>query len=238
MFGLIAGCKGDKGNPLSPQDEAQRYLPLANGNQWVYDHTSNYSGTDTTVPLTVKLDSPYTQNGIQWYGVNEFCDDDFRMANPLPLFYAAWARDGNKVLTIEERGPVLYNPEVVLDFPLYVGKQWIIKSLDTTYITLVGSERVIEKVARKVNNVESVTVRAGNFAYCSHLHDSKLSVYIESFESRVLVDSTTVETDEWYAMNVGMVKQSIVTTHTGTSITPTTTRLKNELRQYSVKLSD
>ena len=238
MLGLPIGCKKE-GNPITSEQEAQQYFPLAKGNMWVYNNTSDYSGSDTTVSLTVKLDSPYTQNGIRWYGVNQFCDGD-KMTSPLPLFCAEWARDGNKVLTITEHGPALYNPEVVLDFPLFAGEKWTIKSLDTTYGGPDNSTYQFIKKERQVKGVESITVPTGTFANAWHIEDSSVYVYqYSSLHGTVINYKTKTISNEWFVANIGMVKQVIEYTYEDFVLnTITHSTGTNLLRSYDVRLSN
>jgi hypothetical protein len=211
----FAGLSCDPSNPVG-YTAAGNYLPLSTGNTWIYGETVAGAGTDTTVLVTVRLDSPYTYNGVAWYGVNNFCVDRM-VSSPMPLYCAAWGANATQVLFWRlGPGPGSADYEVVLDFPLWLGKSWLtVRSIDTMLTTSGGDTLITRRIDRRtVKGFPAVTVPAGSFSQTVEVADTtfSLSDYRPgplSGTVRMLTQSVTIAT-EWFAKDVGMVKQDIM----------------------------
>ena len=224
LFSAIAvSC--DPSSPVASVAKAN-YLPLAAGNSWVYASRVIAEGMDTTVPVTVTLDRPFTRDGITWYGANDFCRER-SSTSPLPLYCAAWGEDNDKVLSFRQGpGPVRQGYEVLLDFPLWSGKSWVNKSFDTTYATTAGDTVHISQVSRRTaRGLSTVVVPADSFAACIEVFDatSDLYEYRRRDGTRERYFWATLST-EWFAENVGMVKQ-IVNSYEGDLLAPWRTEI-------------
>ncbi|MBI3765954.1 MAG: hypothetical protein HY277_05570, partial [Ignavibacteriales bacterium] len=220
-------------------DPVQRYFPLAVGNTWDFYLTTNLGGGDTTSPYHVALDSPFVLHGIKWYAVENVCLDA-RILSPIPLVCGLWARSGNKILAQREGpGPTMDAPEVMLDFPLSNGKQWTIYNVDTTYVQEPGDTvRMIRLSKRYVRGFEIVTVPAGAFINAVHVGDSTWYIYTNTHSPRSVSESTVTATDEWYAIDVGMVKQFIKYTSKSSDTSEYSRHWMYELRKFNIRLSD
>lgn len=219
LFSLI-GVSCDPSNPVASVGKAN-FLPLAAGNTWVYASRVIAEGMDTTVPVTVTLGSPFTYDGITWYGANDFCRER-GSASPLPLYCAAWGEKDDKVFSFQQGpGPIRSEYEVLLDFPLWFGKSWVIKSFDTTYATVGGDTvHILQMSRRTARGLSTVIVPADSFAACIEVFDatSDLYEYRRGNGTRERYFWATLST-EWFAENVGMVKQ-IVESYEGDGSAP------------------
>ncbi len=234
---FAVGCR--KGNPVEVDSSVQRYFPLAAGNSWDFDETTDLGGGDTTVAYQVVLDSPIVFDGLKWYGVQNNCVDS-RVLNPIPLHCARWARNGNKILSQRDGpGPALGLQETILDFPLLKGKQWTIYSTDTTYIQAPGDTIHMVSVSKRyVQGFETVTVPFGRISNVAHVLDSTWYEYTNTHPARPFHESDITATDEWYAVDIGMVKQITRISSTSTDTSPISTYWLYEVRKYNVRVND
>lgn len=235
IIALIVGCR--KENPVAVGADAQLYFPLAVGNTWVYDLTmKDASGQDTTISSTVTLGTSFINNGVRWYDVNGFCIQRAAMS-PLPTVCVEWARDKNRVLAQKTGpGPPYRDEETVLDFPLYVGKEWTIRSMDTIYISGQETVHQVNRIKRQVVGIGPIRVSAGEFQNAFHVLDTTYSLY-ESFPGTVNLRYVhRGVAHEWYALNVGLVKQTTDDIYADVNAYQVTSR--RELREYHVNVGN
>lgn len=192
------------------------FLPLTAGNLWEYRVTVVGGSGDTTVPVTVTLSSPVTYDSIAWYGVNDYCVQR-SISSPVPMYCAAWGRKRDQILfTQRGPGPARMGYEIVLDLPVWAGKSWFTRpSVDTSYLTAGGDSIVIKNSSRRiVRGLSTVAVPAGVFVDCVEVFDT--TTFIDEYYSASdSIDSErsfkATRTTEWFARNVGLVKQIVET---------------------------
>ncbi len=232
----IVGISCDPLNPIGFTVN-EDYFPLSAGDMWEYSSHVVGEGVDTTLPMTVLLGSPFTFDGVSWYGANDFCVAK-TTSSALPLFCASWAVSKNQVLfTVNGPGPVRLEHQVLLDFPLWFGKSWLTKpSVDTSYVVAGGDFIVMKSLSRRTYwGRSTVLATAGLFLSCLEVTDTTYDryEYHPSAGGPGTVYTSSTRTTEWYAKDVGLVKQ-ILEWYPTPGLTPgrTETRL---LTKYSLK---
>ena len=240
---LLAGC--EKGNPVSTNEAAKEYFPLAQDNTWIYEERSNFSGHDTLYNHIVELDSLPAYNGIQWFHTHDVCPVT-RTETSTPLRCAQYSRQDNRVIAegLNRIRFAPFPPVAILDFPLYVGKSWTIVAVDTTTTDGSGNRtHIANHDVRSVIEVVTLTFPFASNVQCMHISDD--GMYFYRYDSGDgLVDSTrqVTHSDEWFAPGIGLVRQ--VSTSTATSgssgVAPTTnsSTLTDALQGYSVRLNN
>lgn len=146
----------------------------------------------------------------------------------------------NKVVAIV---PAIPDPRVrwevtLLDLPLTISKHWYSRYTDTVIDANGGLwYHSVEKIKRSVHGYDCVTTPAGHFQ-CVQIEDSTI-VYKSSPYSCRFCDSSVVITNEWYALSIGMVKQTVRATYqtSSGSYTQNIDRT-NTLRSYNLQLSN
>jgi len=200
---MVLGCH-DRG-PTGPSfPGAGLYFPLAAGNVWEYDFTTNSSGFDTTYLKVVILDSGSIIDNLRWYSTIDICPERLRST---PLWCGMFAHQGNKTLA-RRTGRIYLEPETILDLPLAIGKQWVNEDWDTAY-ALPGGHQVYESRLSKryVRGWERVMVGAGTFN-CYRVEDSTRYFYRYVSPTGDTSSSSYQEhANEWFAQGIGLVKQ-------------------------------
>ena len=161
----MGGCKRDE----QPQD----YYPMAKGNRWVYatgDHSDR---------LTYEVDaSVRMSNGENaWRMVRNW---DLPSKSLLMVDSIYIVKRENEVVGYSSLGDT--TPDVLLRFPLEVGKNWVVSSRDKYTISVT------------VTALEAVNVSGKTFKRCFKLESSRNEQ-----------DSVVASGSEWYAPGVGNV---------------------------------
>jgi hypothetical protein len=238
MFALfaLAALSCDPANPVGLGTDG-RYLPLAAGNYWNYEVITRVrTGVEPVQSVMVALDSPFTYDGVAWYGANNYCRQR-TISSPLPMYCAAWGIRGRQTLFAQQGpGPARFEPETILDLPVWFGKSWFTKRpIDTSYVTVAGDTVVLQEIRRRTaKGVSAVRVPAGTFERCLLVADTSSSrSRIGRADGTEVADYFRTLTSEWYAEDVGLVKQ-VVERYREDETTPwlTETRI---LRVYSVE---
>jgi hypothetical protein len=228
----LSGVSCDPDNPIG--NGADRgYLPLATGNLWEYEVVAaNSGGTTPAGNVTVQLGNPFTYDGVTWYGANDYCVER-TISSPLPMFCAAWGVRGRRVLFMKQGpGPAIFDPETVLDLPVWVGKSWFTKEpIDTSYVTAGGDTVVRRDIRRRtVRGVSAVIVPAGTFERCILVADTSVVFSrVASADGAESVTFSKLLTSEWYAQDLGLVKQ-VVERFTSDETTPGVTETRRLIR--------
>ncbi len=237
LTALLASCGGGNGE-TQPQSlniqESQRYFPFNDGNLWVTKETVSTNGTVTEnhtwftrsagtklvgnviasvmseTDVTVgTVSESYVLNdatGITDYGNNSPTDTLTAAANPYP----------NRMV----------------NFPIQVGasfKQFDKTGLDSGHdLDGDGKNELLDITLNVVvQGFESVTTAAGAFQNCLRIDTNIIeTVTLSTNGTKVVV--TGVESD-WYAQDIGPVKQTFVMTGNGRS-----TQTSEELTGYIV----
>lgn len=235
---VAAGCDTD--TLLMYDGVKGQYVPLAEGNIWEYDETTDFQGHDTTTQRIVELDTPYVSDDVNWYHTVDICP--FRdILIPNPVWCAGYAVCGNRILVRPDGpGPVYYEPQVLLDLPLLMGKIWTLYDEDTTYINEEGDRfRHRRSSKRYVRIIEPVSVPAGDFPQCILVEDSTLYYLTITYTNGSPFTQVTIHHSfEWYAEGVGLVRQIrtlLNSSSDGDSYKATTTQ---RLRSYSVRTGE
>lgn len=226
----VVGCR--KAGPTGPSlPPAGLYFPLAAGNTWEYDLTTNIGGYDTTYLKTVVLDSGHIIDGNRWYATIDVCPEGYRST---PLWCAMFSHQSNKALAIRLGRFIGSHPILILDMPLTVGKQWAIEDVDTAY-SWGGYQYFHSRFSKRyVRAVETVSTPAGMFTGF-HIEDSTRYVDRVVYPNGDTSSSVYREhADEWFVQGIGLVKQ-IATYNWNNDYGY---REVYALRRYNVRLTD
>src|SRR5713101_3248393 len=169
---LVIGCR--KGNLLSPAEEAQGFFPLAEGNTWVYESHFSWE-PDTTLVREVTLGHQQidTVSGLEYYNpISTF--SYARFASSRPVWCTVPANDSRGIYAVFTPGTSPFYTALLrfIDYPVMVGKSWIVVEGNTTFD---GGSYRLHKIFRNIRTIlgiESVTVPAGMFPFCYHIADS------------------------------------------------------------------
>lgn len=234
LFALI-GTSCDTGGPIGITMDAD-YLPLAAGNEWVYQTASVADGGTEVGSITVLLDPPVVYDSVAWYSFNNWCVAKTTFSQ-LPLFCAAWGKKSSQVLSFRYGpGPAPAEYDVVLDFPLWKGKSWQTrKGVDTSFVTSSGDTVIIQRSSvRTIEGTATVVVPADTFQLCVRVLDVESDRY-EYRRAGGTTDGYVAQrrSTEWFAPNVGMVQQ-IVAVFSGDSLALQGTEIR-KLERYTRK---
>lgn len=138
--------------------DAEDYMPLAIGNSWVYQDSSE-TGFDTTI---TRITGTTTMLGYLTY----ILVDSSIVDNSVDTSYMQMRSDGLYMLFTFTEEDTNYIPQLVIPDPFFIGDEWTMMSLDSTWTE--GTITYIQHI--EVNGeavaLESVTVPAGFFSDC------------------------------------------------------------------------
>lgn len=194
IFDLVA-CGGGGGNNGTP---TTNYYPIATGNTWTYNNTSDgINGTYTSM-------SEIIQSSNSSYSIKfTTSQNDFYNMMNATLFSNGWG--WTAAFTFDASDSLLhtstYSPSELV-FPSNTSVGTHVSQTDI-HSTPNGSE--LHTVDITVDGVESVTVPAGTFSNALKL------MYIHT-----LSGATFTET-QWYADGVGLIKVTITSSATSSA---------------------
>ncbi len=196
---LLAGC-GDA--PTLPEDD---YFPLRPGMQWTYRVTTEVAGRTETREFTeynaepeILADTPHAVR-VTGEGTRYYLRD-----------LAAGIYRGAKRTIVEFEPKKDDDPRWVLKRPYRPGTSW--NNLTHPYVLrrISPYEQSLNrgsalKMAYQITQVDAeVTVPAGHFAYCLLVQgEAELTLYADGREGYKEIE---INTSEWYAPGVGLVK--------------------------------
>ena len=175
-----------RGN-VSAYDMAE-YFPLNQGDEWIYLNNFPYDGR---LPVKKVIDGTELVNGVETI---KFENGDCYAMDSEGLKMYKWNEPGPMYLIFDP-------PRIIFPAQFDVGETYlgsisakVYSSDDDTFLdlTLTGNNTVILK------SVEDVTVPAGTFKDC-------LKIY--TYMTLQPGDYNVVETTEWYARNIGLIKR-------------------------------
>lgn len=190
----ITGCKKEE----SVGEEGSDYFPLAMGNRWVY--RGGLAGEfSETITYEVSGSENLPRGKPAWEIIRSWKTSRGSLAD---TFYM-YSQEGNLRLYFDRSDTL---PEVILQYPLEIGKKWISAG--------IFPEKYRESM---VEGVEEVNVPMRSFERSikveSSEHLSQRETSLEtpglSLENTALKDTVFRVIRDWYAPNVGRVKSEM-----------------------------
>ena len=196
--GLLAGCSGEPPDPDS-------YFPLEPGLRWTYRVTTTVAGASRESRFSEHNAPPENVKGLE---------HAVRVTSDGTRYYLLETGEG--VLRAAKRTLVESTPRFdepprwVLKRPLTPGSTWdhethpyVLRRLHPYEESLTGSLRF--RMAYEITAVdETVEVPAGRFEHCLRVDgDARLTLYADG---RTGYQDIEIDTAEWYAPGVGLVK--------------------------------
>ena len=194
---LISSCGGHVGDA---------YFPLQNGLTWTYVLTTTYLDEETKEVVTLEnlgkkqFDEKSYYVRRSSYGVDYYLNADDSGVH----------RDAIRTL-VELKPRADSNPRFVLKYPLEVGTNWQMITKPIILLRVFPNRHLAEASQvplyyEIVSTSESVSVPAGDFENCIKVEAlGETEIYTDGVNGYTNIP---FRVEEWYAPNVGLVKQT------------------------------
>jgi len=219
LSAALVACGGGGGSggtppsaPLSMQ-ESQRYFPLTDGNVWVSQETDSVNGSVTAVFTRVNQRTGSKLIGNVIASVISVTDVPGGTVNESYL-----VKDSSGITSYGDNAPsgpltAALGPYRLVNFPIQVGSSFQqINKINIDFGSDLdgdGRNERIDIVADvSVRSIEAVTVAAGTFQNCLRI-DTNVTETLALSATGARITASGVESS-WYALDVGLVKQTTV----------------------------
>ena len=227
LFSILTACGGGgsgSNNETQLQtlslQESLRYFPLNDGNLWVSQKNHSLNGMTTSSFTSVTIRSGTKLVGGVVASVISVRDISAgsTFENYLEMDNSGVMVHGNNRLTDSLTAAIV--PYRLVSFPIQIGSTF--RQIDKSNLDygrdLDGdgiNERIDIRADVTVRDFETVTTAAGAFKNCLRI-DTNFSETVTISNSRTRINTTGVESD-WYAQDIGFVKQATTFSGNGQS---------------------
>lgn len=190
----------------SEAPEGSQYFPLQKGLEWTYEVTTVYPDSSQKEELKIETLGKQTFGDRSYYVRRTDSGIDYYHNHDETGTY----REGLRTL-VEFKPRLDRSPRFVLKLPLEVGTEWSEITQPMLFIRVhpyrqkVGKGSKVPLSYRIESVTDTVTVAAGTFENCIKVvAEGKIEVYTNPVHGYSDIPFTI---HEWYAPNVGLVKQ-------------------------------